>query len=118
MTLTAVHKASLVRGIAGWIAGLLRSMLSKQVLQVDPALMSLQRQNLLLAMAAPCARASSLPQITSESMPLEPTWMLNPQSTCSAHEVFFRIRAQLHRRGSSCGHALRVLHYGRTKPRG
>ena len=44
---------------------------------------SLQRQNLLLAMAAPCARASSLPQITSESTPLEPTWMLNPQSTAA-----------------------------------
>jgi hypothetical protein len=47
------------------------------------ALMSLQRQNLLLAMAAPCARASSLPQVTSGSMPLEPTWMLNPQSTAA-----------------------------------
>jgi hypothetical protein len=48
-----------------------------------PALMSLQGQNLALAMAAPCARASSFPQITSESMPLEPTWMLNPQSTAA-----------------------------------
>ena len=36
-------------------------------------MISLQRQNLLLAMAAPCARASSFPQITSESTPLEPT---------------------------------------------
>jgi hypothetical protein len=36
--LAAVHKASLVRGIAGWIAGLLRSMLSlKQALQVHPS---------------------------------------------------------------------------------
>jgi hypothetical protein len=32
-----------------------------------PALMSLQGQNLALAMAAPFARASSFPQITSES---------------------------------------------------
>jgi hypothetical protein len=34
MTLIAVHKASSFRGIAGWIAGSLRSMLlQKQALQ-------------------------------------------------------------------------------------
>ena len=69
-----------------------------------------QRQNLALAMAAPCARASSLAQITSESMPL--VAHVDAESTIHrGHDVF--PADEIGVTADALGHEFRVLDVGR-----